>query len=434
MVATKTKSMKRKGKVTEREVLHPAIKVSLTFGEAALTAAHAYELLGCTENIEDARDAGCEAPLFTDRLGNPIYAKNNLNNRPLYMQVVETLVQEILNKRWRCNGETVIVGKTGLVLNGQHSLVALVLAEQDRTGPQALHWEGVWDGAVTMDKIVVMGVDEDDQIINTMDTCKPRSLTDVIYRSPLFRKLPMKDRKQSSRFCDSAVKLLWDRGGEYADPWTPRKTHAEALAFLDTHPSVLKMVAYVIKQADGKAIAGVQPGLAAGMLYLMSASETDGDTYRNQEVRQETGKKGIDFALQDKAEQFWTDLSGTTEVRGINCVRDALAKLSVNGTLAEKCAVVAKAWALYRKGKKITAEDLVLTYRTKSNGKEVMTDLDTFAGIDVGLKTKTPKASADNGEVVEDEDEKDDKAIEEEVVEDEEAEVEAEEEDEDDDE
>jgi hypothetical protein len=36
----------------------------------------------------------------------------------------------------------------------------------------------------------VYGVREDDDVVNTVNTGKPRSFADVVYRSKLFQKLP----------------------------------------------------------------------------------------------------------------------------------------------------------------------------------------------------------------------------------------------------
>jgi hypothetical protein len=171
----------------EWDVLYPEPTCELCLGDTAITVDKAKDLLGWEEEEEDGPTFG---EFYTKELakayGRKVRLKFNVANRPIYPDVFMRLRQEHLNRRWQFNGEPIIIGRCGHVLNGQHTLISLILAEQERTGPRAQHWSLYHDKPITMDKAIMYGVSEEDSVVNTMDTCKPRSLADVIYRSPYF--------------------------------------------------------------------------------------------------------------------------------------------------------------------------------------------------------------------------------------------------------
>src|SRR4051812_41844594 len=127
-----------------REIKYPTFAVDECYGDSAITVEQAKILLGWTEDAAEAAEWGAREPLFKDRFGKEIYCYNNIINRPIYWSTVEKLVQDHLLRQWEFNGEPIIIGKTGLILNGQHSLIALIMAEQDRVGgfkgSQERHW------------------------------------------------------------------------------------------------------------------------------------------------------------------------------------------------------------------------------------------------------------------------------------------------------
>jgi hypothetical protein len=56
----------------------------------------------------------------------------NVNNRPFDIPTALKYLQTIMKRRWKFNLETIIIGRFGSVLSGQHRLIALVLAEYAR--------------------------------------------------------------------------------------------------------------------------------------------------------------------------------------------------------------------------------------------------------------------------------------------------------------
>lgn len=77
------------------------------------------------------------------------YLKKNTNNyRKLSRALVNNYAEDIKNDRWQLNGETIIFGKNGILKNGQHRLMAIVLANKPI---EVLVVRGVEDNVDIMD-------------------------------------------------------------------------------------------------------------------------------------------------------------------------------------------------------------------------------------------------------------------------------------------
>jgi len=83
----------------------------------------------------------------------------NVGNRPLSERRVEGLVALMTGGLWQANGETIIISKTGRILDGQHRLTAVV-----RSG-------------VTIEFLVVRDVDS--AAFHTIDTGSPRTASQI---------------------------------------------------------------------------------------------------------------------------------------------------------------------------------------------------------------------------------------------------------------
>lgn len=376
----KSKTAKRIDKVpqSKREVLYEAVKAKLCIGEGALTAKQGKELLGWEEEADKVKFGN--AYLFKTGAGNKVRCTNNITNRPFYPGVALTLKQEILRGKWQFNGEPIIIGKTGEVLNGQHQMVGLALAVEDwmANPEQYPHWES----EPVIDKAIIYGVSEDDAIVNTMDTCKPRSLADVLYRSEYFSKLKEGDRRMCARICDYAIRLVWFRTGAGLDAFAPRRTHAESLDFLGRHPKLLQAVRHIHEESgkEGRIAKFISPGHAAGFLYLMAASNSDRDAYDAKPA-----EKSLDLGNWDAACDYWVNLAaGGKETK---VVKDALVKLANQdgGTSnAEKWATIALSWEGWLDGKKIKEKHVTLTYSEDANGMRRLSEHPSVGGIDLG--------------------------------------------------
>ena len=391
----KAKAKATKTTTPAREVRFPEYSTRIAVGDDALTVDEARDILGWEET--DDR----EAALLTDRRGKHVLCANNVGNRPLSMPNVDALIQELLRKRWRVNGEPIIIGKTGTVLNGQHSLIALILAEQDRedgfpesagyTEDASKIYAKNWPNPVTLEKFLVYGVDESDDVVNTMDTCKPHSLWEDICRAPYCAGMKRADRQFAAKATEHAVRLIWHRTGA-GDAFNLRKTHAESLDFIARHERVLEAVKHVIEEnggnskEDGRKIARyVTLGYAAGMMYLMGASASDEAKYYKPASPSE---KQLDFKNWDKAQEFWLFLAdGSPDFKPVRVALGALANedTGTGGSMAEKMAILTKAWNLYVEGESFTAKRLELEYHLNEDGTRKLLDADlTLGGIDKG--------------------------------------------------
>jgi hypothetical protein len=370
------------------DAVYPELEVRLCVGSEAITAAVAKDLLGWQVEGENGYDGA--DPLLTDRNGKKVRATNNVDNRPLYSTVTGPLTQEIVRRRWKFNGEPVIIGKTGKILNGQHTLVSIILADQIITADPDAHPE--WKGqTVSIDKLIVFGVDEDDAVVNTMDTCKPRSLADVIYRSSYFASMSAKDRKQASGVCKYALRLLWDRTGQGALAHAPYKTHAEFLDMISRHEKILEAVKTVIdSDSEGKIKQYVGLGYAAGLMYLMATSESDGETYRAAETPSEAQ---LDFSMWDKAEEFWTLLGANHKSLAVG--RMALANLynsyQGNTPLLDRVVAVTKLWEKWKTGKPFKSTDIDPQYTVDEEDIRRLAEFPILGGIDVGTAREMPE-------------------------------------------
>ena len=136
--------VKKKPKATsEREVKHAKPRVVLYDADKPLTADTARKLMGWEEEKEGGKIKFGNSFLLKTASGAKVRCLHNTANRPLRMSNVSKLKQEILRRRWYLNMENRIIGRTGLVLNGQHTFIALILAVQEWTAtPEAFpHWD-----------------------------------------------------------------------------------------------------------------------------------------------------------------------------------------------------------------------------------------------------------------------------------------------------
>lgn len=388
---------KDKPELPEREVLYPEIEVQIFLGDkgAPFTDEMAKELLGWREESENIKfpnqGTGPSDYLFRDTRGKKIQCSNNVANRPLDLANVAALQQEILQLKWRMNCENRIIGKTGLVLNGQHTFIALIFACQtweDKRGQYA-PW---WKTRPTIDTLIAFGAEETDDVVNTMDTCRPRSLQEVIYRSEYFRDMPHAKRKTASKRLADAVKMLWHRTGASLDAFHPKRTHSESLYFIERHPKVLACVKHVVEEDDSEGKIGkfLSVGYAAALLYLMGSSMTERETDAKDGYCQvdTPSEAQLNWERWDEAQEFFVFLASGD--KRLAPIREALGELLERGagTVAERMALLVHAWNAWIADGEVTLADLQLEYATSEDGERVLAECPSVGGVDLG----NPKA------------------------------------------
>jgi hypothetical protein len=381
----------------------------------AMTAERMKELLGWEAETsgEGSDKVTFKDSLFTDYEGHGVRLLNNAHNRDFDEPLAKRYAHEHLNKHWKMNGETIIFSRYGNVVSGQHRGVSIILAEQLRTSDalegmpnkaksQKHHWEDEgWTGPVTMECLLVFGVDEASETLQTLDNGKPRSVYDVLCTLGHFPTLKPKPRKVAVKALDFALKLLWERAGYDDAAWNlyhHDRTHAETLDLFKRHKRIEAAVKHIVNTEgdDGRLISTYIPlGTAAGVMYLMAASGTaDAETkYRHGDPPNE---RMINFDHWDKAEQFWTDLASKGG-EALKALRQYITELQKERgeagiTRKERIAIFAKAWVAYLGGS-VSKKDLHLEYGTNEAGEPVLTEHPTFGGIDCEEDADVPKLS-----------------------------------------
>lgn len=385
----KPASGKKSPPKSARPIVYEKRSMQVYEGEKSLTAAAAKKLLGWTELKDD------EEAEFTlvDNNEKKIVCCNNLGNRPFDRNLCKTWESEILLGNWRLNGETIIIGSTGQVLSGQHRLISLVLAVQEWEKEKA-GWPH-WKTAPVLPCYIAFGIDETDEVVNTIDTGKPRTLADVIYRSELFVGMKNYERVKVARIASHAVKFLSHRVGAFTDAFSPKRTHAESLEFLSRHNRLLDCVRHIFEEdAGGDINKYLSNGYAAAMMYLMACSKSDPTKYR-----EDPSEKKLDWSLWEKAAAFWVEFAG--QEKKFEALRTVFGKFFNDGgpSPAEACGVFVKAWNQYAHRHAIATSDLKLKYAQDDEIK-YLAECPTVGGIDLG-DPEEAETEADVAEVEE---------------------------------
>lgn len=342
----------------------------------------AMKLLGWQE------DVGGKHFILKDLDGKKIVCTNNTNNRPFDRASADALCQKILRMQWQLNLENIIIGETGIVLDGQHRLIALVLAKQ--------HWEkspGTWIGWQEEPHIVTSiayGGNESDEVVNTINTGRERSLVDVLFRCDMLQKLKG-DRKQNAKVVDWALRTVWRRTGTGEEAFSKEfsrlyRTHEESLDFLERHPSILKCAKHVIEEDSDKKIRRyLQPGGAAGLMYLMASSKTKCEDNGNGYFEVSSpSEKLLDMSRWNKAEEFFVELASGKKLKAVAEALGPDYYEDVEPSFNEKFGVLVKAWNLFCRNKAVKVEEIVLEYETDGEGVSHLAETPTVGGVDIG--------------------------------------------------
>ena len=384
--------MPQETKKPVRPVIYPEFKVKKCVGERALTVQQAKDLLGWEECAWDSSQ-------FQDYNGVWTRCVNNVQNRYLTNTWRGSLTQEILTKNWTFNGETICIGRTGLVGNGQHRLIALVMAGQEwASDDRGAYWKKTWDEEPTLETLLILGLDEDPGTLGSYDSVKPRSLADVLELSGHFYMLQgITERRSAARICDWAVKLLWHRTGAKYDAFIPRRTKSESVCFIERHLKLLLAVSHI--QTHREAIAKwIGPGTAAGLFYLMGTCSSNLAEYLAADPPNE---KKLDMTHWEKAKEFWTLLAQNDPI--LEPIRQVVRHYDADdGSLAdgkERIALFIKAWNLFLKDEPLTEEKITPLKVADKDGILRLAENPTVGGIDQGGRPE--KASPEEKEVQE---------------------------------
>lgn len=324
---------------------------------------------------------------FMEYAGKKIRLKNNTNNKFFHKITAETLKQEHLRKRWKFNGEPIILGKTGEVINGQHTLISFITAVDEwKENPDRYP---DWQEEPTLQKLVVLGIDEADEVVNTIDTSRGRSAADVIGRMPYFRDLRSeRDRRLCSKYTEYAIKMLWHRTAVHTNAFAVRRTHSELIAYLEKHLKIIDAVRHIHEENEGDKIKDwLTPAYASACLYLMATDESDPSKYY---LAADPSEDLLDFSNWDKACEFFVELAAGNSLEMLR--REIRHLMSEETTVSpeERITAIAGAWQVFRLGKKVTEKHVDVQYEVDENERRIVTNTRLFGGIDVGDELPFP--------------------------------------------
>lgn len=358
-------------------------------GDKALTCEQAKDLLGWIEETDTVKFDGHH---FTDWNGVKIICTRNLGNRPFDAALARTYMADILNGRWCYNGDTIIITALALVASGQHRLIGFIWACQEWEKNKE-RWEHVWPEQPTMECLLAVGIEDKDEIINTIDSGKVRSLADTIFRGEAFAKLEDSQKKKRSKYLENAIKWLYFRTGAQPDALAPgkstKRTHSESHDFLNRHPKLIEAVSHIHDEdADkGNVKRFMSCGYAAAYLFMMGCSASEPKDYQESESPNEDM---LNWDNWDKALQFWSDLAGGAKELG--AMRQALGDLIKEGRANTwtQTALICKAWPKYLNDEKITASDLEIEWdEDEETGAKTIAETPVIGGIDIGQPSES---------------------------------------------
>lgn len=376
---------KKSTQAVDSEIRYPEITVRLFAGNDALDAAEAKNLL------QWVTEDDLEVPFGNDYLlkdmdGKKVRCLLNRGNRSYSRSNADIYMQDILRGRWKLNGHSRIIGKTGTILSGQHVLTAIVLADQAwEKDPDAYPY---WKTPPTIETFINFGLEEGDDIKNTIDTARPTKLSDVLYRSIYLADVPKSRKALVSRIAENAVQTVWDRTHRKSQASSRYRTHAESIAFVERHPRLMEAIRYIdAEDSSGALKLYISPGVGAGLLYLMgaSATETTTDDSKGYSEIDDPGEEQINFENWDTACDFFTQL--LSDSRSMLPLREHFTDKLATGTLStkERTALLCNAWLQFSTGQALSAENFELQYSAPHNGVPKLTSNPSVGGIDCGF-------------------------------------------------
>lgn len=374
-----------------------------------------------------------EEELFRDLNGKRVVLRNNSTNRPFRMGLAKRYMNDILRRKWFLNGESFIVDCMGKVQSGQHRGVGFILAcqawrkERDAkaagASPGEKHdpsqsvtpggWAKYWSSEPVWEGVIVRGVSNRPEVIDSIDQGQKRTGGDVFYRQERFPGLKRAERSLLTRWLAQAARLVWLRqGGQWVSN-APHLPMSELVEFVNDHPKLEEWVAYIWqlnkgKKGDRRGVEKfISPPYAAGLGYLMAVSGTDPDEYL------ERGSDVLDFDMEVKAMKFWRLLASGGEdgvpseeaakAPVFNALKDVLVNIDAGSGQGrdELCGAVIKAfnrWAENPTGKcSIKDVEVHKEPDPELHNKLMVDEEPRLGGIDVERVKEKPKAPARKG-------------------------------------
>lgn len=332
------------------EVLYPNLEIALFVADKSLVPSgvisHALDveaakaLLGWTVPEGEGKFLDYD---FINTKSETIKCSRLTMQRPFKRQKALGYAHEILEGNFQFNGEPILVGNQGALLDGMHRLSALVFANELWEENPTKYFR--WTKAPTIDVVVIAGIPEEVKRVNTINTGMSRTTGDSLYAANVFKH---SDKKLKKKICNSAghaISMLWFRTGANVNAFSSKRTHAESLDFLQRHP---KLADYLEKTFEWDRADGthkiLSPGYSAAFLYLMAVTATEntkeGEGYHDTVLPTEAL---LDFRFEQEALNYWKALYHRED--WVQPVTDLCNDLILEGRpLEEKIAAIILGW------------------------------------------------------------------------------------------
>lgn len=177
----------------------------------------------------------------TPELAEKWLAKNT-QNRYLKRRLVERYARDMKNEAWRYTGESIKFSETGRLLDGQHRLAAILMAD------------------VTIEVEVIRGLPDDSQ--DFMDTGLKRSAADMLTING----------HQNATMAAAAARIALGVEAEYGEPANYIATHSEVRDWVDANPDIVRSCNVAHQYARH---ADCTPSVVAYAHYMMSQVDSE---------------------------------------------------------------------------------------------------------------------------------------------------------------
>jgi hypothetical protein len=372
-------------------------------GEDAMDINTMKTYLGWVDEAQASEEEGKEVKFgsdyhFRDCLGNKVRITNSLrtedgeaSNRPLALADCKKYAVQMLSGRWNFSCEGYGINEAGRIIDGQHRLVAAVFAEQTRQANLEACinlWEGNKD-PFKLEGIVIIGIEDNPDLEDTLNTGRNRKLKDVLYRN--YDGWPKgttdKEVRKYAPHLQTALKVVWERTSGKNISAARHFPHNEAKEFIKKHPKLVNCVIECVKYEDGAAkniTTYVSLPYMAAIMYLGGTSRTDYVEYL------EEGAEAIDYTLMEQMETFVSEFTGG--VIDLQPLRNVLININARSGAArdEIVGLLVKAVNLYLEGKKIP-KTLKLKKTKDEHGALRLAERPRLGGLDIDVNDQIDK-------------------------------------------
>ena len=294
--------------------------------------------------------------IVTPEIATKLLEANSIN-RPLRQHHVERIAKQIIAGKWKFNGDTIKISSNHDILDGQHRLWAIILAD------------------VSVETVIVYDIEDD--AFSTIDTIRqPRNGADVLALKGL-------DRQRRSTAVALTWLIRWQRG--VLGGHKSRKNRIENSDIEECFKDHADMALAVDHCRRTRGL--ISPGLSGFLYYIFSNQDQElADRFLL------TLLDPVDVPINDPFFRFRMWL-----VQSLNSKRRREAP--------EMIALAFKAWNYARDGKTIS----VLSWRNQGptaeayptiSKKVALRDLDIKKPVGKRSSTKTPKQPPENHPVI----------------------------------